>query len=81
MSRTEETRVTERGGVTIPASVREEIDIEPGDKIRWSVTEAGTVEVTVVRERRGTLSSADPIDADEPTDAVELSEELAYEVD
>jgi AbrB family looped-hinge helix DNA binding protein len=80
MGTTEETAVTERWGVTIPAAIREELDIEPGDKIRWSITENG-VDVTVVRERRGALADAEPLDAGEETDAVELSEQFSYEVD
>lgn len=81
MGTTEETTVTERWGVTIPAAVREEKDIEPGDKIRWSTTESGDVDITIVRERRGGLADATPIDIGEETDAVELSETLAYEID
>jgi antitoxin PrlF len=81
MGTTEETAVTERWGVTIPAAIREELDIEPGDKIRWSITEDGGVDVTVVRERQGALADADPIEIGEETDAVELSEQVSYEVD
>lgn len=81
MGTTEETAVTDRWGVTIPAAIREELDIEPGDKIRWSITENGDVDVTVVRERRGALADAEPIDAGEETNAVELSEQVSYEVD
>jgi AbrB family looped-hinge helix DNA binding protein len=81
MGTTEETAVTERWGVTIPAAIREELDIEPGDKIRWSITESGDVDITVVRERRGALADAEPIDAGTETDAVELSEEFSYEGD
>lgn len=81
MGTTEETAVTERWGVTIPAAIREELDIEPGDKIRWSITESGDVDITVVRERRGLLADAEPIDIGEETDSVELSEQFAYEVD
>ena len=67
--------------MTIPAAIREELDIEPGDKIRWSITENGDVYVTVVRERRGALADAEPLDAGEETDAVELSEQFGHEAD
>jgi AbrB family looped-hinge helix DNA binding protein len=33
----EETKVSDRGMVTVPASLRRRLDIEPGDKLRWDV--------------------------------------------
>ena len=33
----EETKVSDRGMVTIPASLRRRLDIEAGDKLRWHI--------------------------------------------
>lgn len=49
----EQTTVTERGMVTIPAALRRRLDIEPGDELRWSVTEDDELTVEVVRQRYG----------------------------
>jgi antitoxin PrlF len=50
---TEETKVSDRGMVTIPADLRRRLDIEAGDKIRWDVDDDGSVTVEIVRERYG----------------------------
>lgn len=47
----EETTVSDREMVTIPASVRRRLDIEAKDKLQWDVTEEGTLTVQVLRER------------------------------
>lgn len=49
----EQTTVNDRGMVTIPADLRRRLDIEPGDKLRWGVTEDGELTVEVVRQRYG----------------------------
>ncbi|MFC6768569.1 AbrB/MazE/SpoVT family DNA-binding domain-containing protein [Natrinema soli] len=61
-----------RGGchsVTVPAAVRRELDIESGDKIRWRVTEDGTLSVEVVTQRYGAFSKFDPVGIGYETDA------------
>jgi antitoxin PrlF len=68
----DETTVNESYGVTIPASVRE--DLEPGDRLRWAVDEDGRLVAEIVRERHGTFSDLEPIDIGEETDAVEATE-------
>lgn len=55
----EETKVSDRGMVTIPADLRRELDIEAGDKIRWHVDDDGSVSVEVVRERYGAFEDDD----------------------
>jgi len=55
----EETTVSDRGMVTIPASLRRRLDIEPGDKIRWDVDEDGDLSVEVVRQRYGAFEDDD----------------------
>ncbi|WP_418284129.1 AbrB/MazE/SpoVT family DNA-binding domain-containing protein [Halorubrum sp. DTA46] len=49
----QETTVSDRGMVTIPAELRRRLDIEPGDKLRWNTDEAGTLSVEVVKQRYG----------------------------
>jgi AbrB family looped-hinge helix DNA binding protein len=49
----EETRVSDGGMVTIPASFRRRLDIEPGDKLRWDTDGEDNLTVEVVRQRYG----------------------------
>lgn len=55
----EETKVSDRGMVTIPASLRRRLDIEAGDKLRWVVDESGRLVVEVVRQRYGAFEDDD----------------------
>jgi AbrB family looped-hinge helix DNA binding protein len=57
----EETKVSDRGMVTIPASLRERLDIEPGDKLRWNVADDGTLSVEVVKQRYGAFDDFEPV--------------------
>jgi len=52
----EETKVSDRGMVTIPANLRRRLDIEPGDKLRWDTDEAGALSVEVVKQRYGAFA-------------------------
>lgn len=53
----EETTVSDHGMVTIPAAVRRRLDIDPGDKLRWSI-EDGELTVVVIREEYGVFEDA-----------------------
>ncbi|MFB6176581.1 MAG: AbrB/MazE/SpoVT family DNA-binding domain-containing protein, partial [Halobaculum sp.] len=66
-----EATIDDSYSVTVPAAVREGADIDAGDKIRWSVDEDGRLSVAVVEERAGAFSELDPIETDEPTNAVD----------
>ena len=66
----DETTVTDRYAVTIPSDVRHRLDIEPGDKIRWRVTDAGDLTLEVVKRRHGVFSDFEPVDMG-PTNAVD----------
>ncbi|MFB6165272.1 MAG: AbrB/MazE/SpoVT family DNA-binding domain-containing protein [Haloarculaceae archaeon] len=55
----EETKVNDRGMVTIPAALRRRLDIEAGDKLRWDVDEAGDLSVAVVKQRYGAFVDDD----------------------
>lgn len=72
---TEDTETTVNGSyaVTIPAAIREDLDLEPGDRLNWSIDEEGRLVAEIVRERYGAFDDLEPIDMGE-TDAVEVTE-------
>jgi AbrB family looped-hinge helix DNA binding protein len=55
----EETTVSDRGMVTIPADLRRRLDIEAGDKLRWDVDTEGNLSVEIVRQRYGAFEDDD----------------------
>jgi AbrB family looped-hinge helix DNA binding protein len=57
----QETKVSDRGMVTIPASLRDRLDIEPGDKVRWSVDDEGGLTVEVVQQRYGAFEDFEAV--------------------
>lgn len=57
----EETTVSDRGMVTIPASLRRRLDIEAGDKLRWGVDAEGNLSVAVVKQRYGVFDDFEPV--------------------
>lgn len=57
----EETQVSDRGMVTIPADLRQRLDIEPGDKLRWRTDEEGNLSVEVVKQRYGAFDDFEPV--------------------
>lgn len=59
--------------VTIPSESREDLDLEPGDRLRWDVDEAGRLVAEIVRERHGLAGELEPIDMGE-TDAIAVTE-------
>lgn len=75
----DETTVNESYSVTVPASVREEADLEAGDRLRWRVGDDGALAVELVKRRRGAFSDLDPIDLDEETDAADDHDAIAGE--
>lgn len=60
METTSETTVNDRGGTTIPSEIRESLDIDSGDKIRWTVTDDGTLSVEVVKQEQGVFDDFEP---------------------
>ncbi|ELZ33860.1 AbrB/MazE/SpoVT family DNA-binding domain-containing protein [Halorubrum tebenquichense] len=74
----EETTVSDRGMVTIPADLRRRLDIEPGDKVRWRTDEDGALSIEVTRQREGAFDDFEPVDAGE-TNAVEAEAEFGAE--
>ncbi|WP_049909451.1 AbrB/MazE/SpoVT family DNA-binding domain-containing protein [Halorubrum saccharovorum] len=57
----EETTVSDRGMVTIPAELRRRLDIEPGDKLRWTTDDEGNLSVEVVKQRYGAFDDFEPV--------------------
>jgi AbrB family looped-hinge helix DNA binding protein len=60
----EETKVSDSGVVTVPAALRQRLDIEPGDKLRWSTDDDdddGNLTVEVVRQRYGAFEDFEPV--------------------
>jgi len=65
----DDTTVNESYSVTVPASVREEADLEAGDRLRWRVEEDGTLSVAVLKRQSGAFADLDPVHLEEATDA------------
>ena len=76
----EETTVSDRGMVTIPASLRRRLDIEAGDKLRWHIDENDGLNVQVVRQRYGAFAD-DNFKADLGGDGLETHDLTGYESD
>lgn len=76
----EETKVSDRGMVTIPASLRRRLDIEPGDKLRWDVDETGDLTVEIVRQRYGAFEG-DDMKAPLGGDGLETHDVAGHEAD
>lgn len=76
---TDETTVNDSHSVTVPSEIRNRLDIEPGDKLRWTLADDGTLDVEVVRQRYGAFQDLEPVDIGEETDAVAETERAAYE--
>jgi len=51
----------------IPAHIRQKLDINDGDKLRWQIEDDGTLRVEVVQQRRGTFRDFDGYDGDQAT--------------
>jgi AbrB family looped-hinge helix DNA binding protein len=74
----EETTVSDRGVVTIPADLRRRLDTELGDKLRWTTDEEGNLSVEIVHQREGVFDDFEPVDVGE-TNAVEVESEFGAE--
>lgn len=76
----EVTTVSDRGMVTIPASLRRRLDIEAGDKLRWEADDDGTLSVEVVRQRYGAFED-DELKAPLGGDGLETHDLAGHEED
>lgn len=75
----DETTLNDSYAVTVPVSVREELGLEAGDRLRWRVDESGALHVEVVDRRHGAFSELEAVELDEPTDAANDHDEIAGE--
>ena len=57
----EETKVSDRGMVTIPAALRRRLDIEAGDKLRWDIDKDGNLSVEVIKQRYGAFDDFESV--------------------
>ena len=73
-----ETVVNDSGMITVPAEVRRRLDLGPGDKLRWRVSESDELHVEAVHQREGVFDDFEPVDAGE-TDAVAAEREFGAE--
>jgi len=51
----------------IPARIRQELDIDDGDTLRWQIEDGGTVRVQVVQQRDGTFGAFEGYDGAQDT--------------
>lgn len=73
----ESTRITEKGQATIPKSLREKYDLEPGDEVVWMDTDDGILVKKRSRmEARGLLLADDASEAEREDVARELEATL-----
>jgi len=75
----DETTVNDSYSITVPAAIRREANIEAGDKLRWTVDEAGRISVEIVKQRHGAFSDLDPVDTGEETHAADDHDLVASE--
>ena len=55
-----ESQVTESGQATIPAEIRRQLGIEPGDVLRWTVVDDAVLSVEVVTQEYGAFDDFEP---------------------
>lgn len=70
----ETTRITKKGQVTIPKTLREEFGLEPGDELRWEATEDGITVRRATRSAGRGMLAGDDVPEDERE---EMAEEMA----
>jgi len=58
----ERTTINDHYSVTVPAAIRNRLDIQPGDKLDWTVTDDGDLTVEVVKQRYGAFDGFEAAD-------------------
>lgn len=53
----------------IPAYIRQQLNIDDGDRLRWQIEDDGTLRVQIVQQREGTFSGFDGYEGEAATDA------------
>lgn len=69
----DETTVGDDYAVRIPARVRKQLDVSPGDRIRWGVSDDGTLKIDVVEQEYDVFGDAETVSlGDVPDDTLGL---------
>ena len=68
------TRVGSDATVRVPAAVRRALDIDPGDRLRWRLTDGGEL---MVETAAGSVGEPEPVETSEPTHAAADRDEVA----
>lgn len=58
----ERTTINDHYSVTVPAAIRNRLDIQPGDKLDWNVTDDGDLTVEVVKQQYGAFDDFEAVD-------------------
>jgi len=74
----ERTTINDHYSVTVPAAIRNRLDIQPGDKLDWKVTDDGDLTVEVVKQRYGAFDGFEAADMGE-TNAAEDHDAVAVD--
>jgi AbrB family looped-hinge helix DNA binding protein len=56
-----ELQVTGSGQATIPAEIRRQLGIEPGDVFRWTVVDDGVLRAKIIRQEYGAFDDFEPV--------------------
>lgn len=70
----ETSRITRKGQVTIPKSIRDEFALEEGDKVRWETTEDGIVVKKATRSAGRGMLVDDDLSAEKREEMAEAME-------
>jgi AbrB family looped-hinge helix DNA binding protein len=57
----EKTTVTDSGHILIPAEIRQQLDIDAGDTLRWAVADDDSLSVEVVAQEYGAFDDFEPV--------------------
>lgn len=57
----ETTTINDSNMVTVPARIRDRLDIGPGDEVKWKVDDEGQLLVEVVRHEYGAFDDFTPV--------------------
>jgi len=64
----DESKVEDDNAVRIPTRVRDQLDVSPGDRVRWNVTDDGELTVEVVEQEYGVFEDAPVVSLGEVPD-------------
>ncbi|MDR5657378.1 AbrB/MazE/SpoVT family DNA-binding domain-containing protein [Halodesulfurarchaeum sp. HSR-GB] len=65
----------------IPARIRQELDIDDGDHLRWQLEADGTIRVQVIQQRAGTFAGFEGYDGTASTDVTSEHDDWGVHVE